>query len=193
MGDDPAADEAPALAQLAAAGLDLAHAFDAHAAAAAPGWGCLAPPAPPRGLLVGNTRALWAPFSAARARGELAGLADPLDRYTERAIAAAFPGARVYFAHRDYGGHYLPFQRLAVATGLGALSPGRLVIHPVFGPWFALRAVVVVPGLAPVRAPVPRACACTGACERAFAAAAGATFGLGATFGRALAHSPKRA
>jgi len=34
---------------------------------------------------------------------------------------------------------------------------------------------VVVPGLAPVRAPVPRACACTGACERAFAAAAGAT------------------
>ncbi len=128
-----------------------------------------------RGLLLGNTRALWTPFSAALAGGALAGLADPLDAYTERAVTAAFPGARVYFAHRTYGGLYLPFQRLAVATGLGALSPSQLVIHPVVGPWFALRAVVVVPGAAPVRAPIPRACVCTGACARACAAATGAT------------------
>lgn len=165
----------PALAQLAAGGFDIAHAFDAHAAAAEPGWACLAPPAPARGVLLGNTRALWAPFSAALAGGALAGLADPLDAYTERAVTAAFPGARVHFAHRTYADHYLPFQRLAVATGLGALSPSQLVIHPAFGPWFALRAVVTLPGTAPVRAPIPRACVCTGACERAFAAAAGAT------------------
>ncbi|MBI2026197.1 MAG: hypothetical protein HYS98_00050 [Deltaproteobacteria bacterium] len=37
---------------------------------------------------------------------------------------------------------YFPFQRLARFSGLADLSPSFLNIHPTFGPWFALRAVV---------------------------------------------------
>jgi hypothetical protein len=140
-----------ALASLAAAGFDIAHAFDAAAAAREPGLAALAG-AERLGLLIGNTRALWPPFQAALADPALAQERDPLDRYTERAIGAAFPGARIYFGHRAYGGAFVPLQHLAVATGLGALAPSHLVIHPVYGPWFALRAAVVLDGTPP---PVP--------------------------------------
>jgi methylmalonic aciduria homocystinuria type C protein len=34
-------------------------------------------------------------------------------------------------------------QRLAERAGFAPLSSGRLSAHPVYGPWFALRAVVV--------------------------------------------------
>ena len=46
----------------------------------------------------------------------------------------------------------MPLQHLAVAAGLGALAASRLVIHPTYGPWFALRAAVVLDGTPP---PVP--------------------------------------
>jgi cyanocobalamin reductase (cyanide-eliminating) / alkylcobalamin dealkylase len=107
-----------------------------------------------RALLVGNTRALWPIFLAAR-RADPALLAapDPLDTYTERELARAFPGAEIWFAHRQYDGAYLPFQRFAVTAGLGALAPTNLVIHPIFGPWFGLRALVVVDGEPPSRKP----------------------------------------
>ncbi len=131
---------------LAAAGFDIAHAFS-------------------RGLLIGNTRALWAPFVAAR-RDE----PDPLDRYTERCVAAAFPGATIRYAHEK---PYLPFQQYAVEAGLAALSSTHLAIHPVYGPWFALRALVVQPG--PERLPIAKPCACTEECDRAFSRALAAT------------------
>lgn len=154
-----------AIARLGADGFDLVHAFDAHAAAREPGWECLA--AGPRlGLLVANTRALW-PVFRARRRAE----PDPLDRYTERSVAAAFPDAPVYFAHRAEAGAFLPFTRLAVATGLAALAPSHLVIHPVFGPWIALRALVAIEGEPPPRAPIAKPCACAEPCQRALAAA----------------------
>jgi len=172
------------LEQLATRGFDLAHAFDAHAAAREPGWERLA--AGPRvGILIANTRALWAPFCAAR-RDE----PDPLDRYTERAIAEAFPAAPVLFAHRSYDGAFLPFGRLAHAIGLGALAPSLLVIHPIYGPWIALRAVIAIEsygsagprstaeggaesiaGEPPVRAPIAKPCTCGEACRAALAAA----------------------
>jgi methylmalonic aciduria homocystinuria type C protein len=161
-----------ALATLAAAGFDLAHTFDAAAAARAPGLGVLAG-ADRLGILVGNTRALWPPFQAAlRADPALAGDPDPLERYTERAIASAYAtGARIYYGHRRYAGGFLPLQRLAALTGLGAIAPSQLVIHPVYGPWFALRAVIVVPGEPPPRAPIAQPCRCTAACADAFARA----------------------
>jgi cyanocobalamin reductase (cyanide-eliminating) / alkylcobalamin dealkylase len=118
-----------------------------------------------RGLLVGNTRALWPIFVAARAADPaLLASHDPLDLYTERTIAAAFPGARAWFAHRQYDGAYLPFQRIAVTAGLGALAPTQLVIHPIYGPWFALRAVVALDGDPPPLAP-PLMYRCTCECE----------------------------
>jgi methylmalonic aciduria homocystinuria type C protein len=151
-----------ALAAVATAGFDIAHGFDAAMSAREPGLAALAG-GERLGLLIGNTRALWPPFSAALA-GELACEPDPLERYTERAIDTSFAGARIFYGHRRYGGAFLPMQRLAVATGLGALAPSQLVIHPTYGPWFALRAVVLVDGVPPVRAPIAQPCQCPPAC-----------------------------
>ena len=151
-----------AIAAVARAGFDIAHAFDTALVPRLAG-------AERLGLLIGNTRALWPHFEVARAA--LAGEADPLERYTERAIGAAFPDARVYYAHRKYDGAFLPFQHIAVATGLGALAPSRLVVHPVYGPWFALRAIVVVAGTPPARAPIAQPCSCAAACTSALDAA----------------------
>jgi methylmalonic aciduria homocystinuria type C protein len=174
----PPAPPPPALpapiARLIEAGFDLVHPFDADAAAREPGLGLLAAPAGDGrlGILVGNTRALWPRFIAALARPELAADPHPLERYTEATIDAAFPGARIYYGHRRYGGAFVPLQRLAVATGLGALAPSHLVIHPVYGPWFALRAVVLVDAAAPpARPPIGQPCRCGPACAGALAAA----------------------
>jgi hypothetical protein len=165
-----------ALARLTDAGLDLAHAFDARTAAREPGWERLGEGRAVGnllGILVGNTRALWPRFDEARRDPVLAREPHPLDRYVELHVDAAFPDARIYYAHRTYDGAFLPFQRLAVATGLGALSPSQLVVHPTYGPWFALRAVVVVAveDTPPVRSPIASPCRCTAACREAFDAA----------------------
>src|SRR4051812_21868236 len=106
---------------LAAAGFDIVHAFDPRAC----GVPAIVDPARPVGLLVGNTRALWPHFVAHREP-----VPHPLDRYTERVIGSH--ADRVFYTHRQYAGAFLPFQRIAVATGLGALSPSQLVIHPVY-------------------------------------------------------------
>jgi methylmalonic aciduria homocystinuria type C protein len=161
-----------ALATLAAAGFDIAHTFDAAAAAREPGLAVLAGPAR-LGILIGNTRALWPPFTAALRDPALAAEPDPLERYTERVIDAAFAaggatGPRIYHGHRRYDGAFLPLQRLAVAAGLGALAPSQLVIHPIYGPWFALRAVVVTDGDPPRRQPIAQPCRCTAACRERF-------------------------
>jgi methylmalonic aciduria homocystinuria type C protein len=144
---------------LADLGFDIAHAFDPARVAE------LVPLQKSRGILVGNTRALWPPFVAAvHADRELAASPDPLDHYVERSIAAAFPGAPAWFSHRRYDGAFLPFQKLAVATGLGVLAPTQLVIHPIYGPWFALRAIVLVDGdPPPPPAPASVTC-CNGDC-----------------------------
>ncbi|MCW5807442.1 MAG: hypothetical protein KIT31_34110 [Deltaproteobacteria bacterium] len=157
------------LGALAAAGFDIAHAFDAARAARDFAW---LGGAHRLGILVGNTRALWPPFTEALRDPALAAEVDPLDRYAERAIADAFPGARIRFAHATYDGAFLPLQRLAVATGLAALGPHHLLVHPIHGPWFALRAVVTLDGEPPPPcAPIVQPCACDGRCEAAFEAA----------------------
>lgn len=158
------------IAELADAGFDLAHAFDAREAALVPGWELLAS-GPPVGLLVGNTRALWPRFVAAMRDPALAAEHDPLERYTERSLAAAFPGAPIHYGHRRYAGAFLPFQRLAVAIGLGALAANQLVIHPIYGPWFALRGVITTEGAPPVRAPIAKPCTCTASCDSALTTA----------------------
>jgi methylmalonic aciduria homocystinuria type C protein len=153
------------LAALADAGFDLAHEFDAHAAAREPGLERLGD-GERLGILVGNTRALWPRFVAAMRDPALAALPDPLEHYTERVIDAAVPEARVYYGHRRYDGAFLPLQRLAAATGLGALAASHLVIHPIYGPWFALRAVIVVAGTPVARAPIALPCRCDQGCTR---------------------------
>ncbi|MGE5185558.1 MAG: hypothetical protein ACM31C_26020 [Acidobacteriota bacterium] len=162
-----------AIDTLAHAGFDLVHAFDAAITADDPQLAKLADPARRLGLIVGNTRALWPRFLAAwRADRALAADTDPLDRYTERALASAFPGERVWLGHATYDGAFLPLQRLAERAGLAYLAPTHLSIHPTYGPWFALRAVVLVAGDPPVSpATVPPPCRCARACTSALAEA----------------------
>jgi hypothetical protein len=150
-------------AALAEAGFDIAHRFAVDAIANEPGLEQLA--GAPLGILIGNTRALWPKFVAALPALDRQ---HPLDDYTERTIRSILPpGARCYFAHRRYAGTFLPFQRLAVAAGLGSRSPTQLVIHPTYGPWFALRAVVVCSGSPPPTAPIATVCQCSAACQDA--------------------------
>ncbi len=158
---------------LGALGFDVVHTFAAVQVAHEPGLDLLRDRSRPRALLVGNTRALWPAFAAARARApEIAAAGDPIELYSERSIEpiAAVLGGPAYFAHRQYGSRYLPFQRLAVAAGLAALSPSQLLIHPTYGPWFALRAVIVCAGEAPATPRVALPCTCDGGygCVAAF-------------------------
>ena len=144
---------------------DLAHRFDARRVARE-----LALPRldAPVGILVGNTRACWPRFAAAlRADSTLRADPEPIDRFTEQ----AFAGQRALFAHRPYDGGFLPFQRIAVAAGLGTLSTSRLVIHPIYGPWFALRAIVLTEGVVVEAAAPTPPCTCGTPCIDAFARA----------------------
>jgi methylmalonic aciduria homocystinuria type C protein len=115
------------------------------------------------GILVGNTRALWTPFRAACAADPaLRAAADPIERYVEArltpVVAELGVGSAVRWAHDPPP--RLAIQRLAAATGLAPLSPVGLNVHPVYGPWFALRAAVVLDLAGPAGDPPPTALAC---------------------------------
>lgn len=98
-------------------------------------------------LVVGNGgRALWATFEHSP---EATLSANPLDRYTARTIGEAATsidppaGIGLYWEQRD--DQYLPMMKLAEQAGMG--SPGRLgiLLHPEFGPWLAVRAILYLP------------------------------------------------
>jgi hypothetical protein len=98
-------------------------------------------------LVVGNTRALWPPFKAWLEGGDptRSTLLHPLEAYVEAVIAAAVshaPPWTVRFAHE--GPPWPPIQRLAEQAGLAWLAPSNLAIHPTFGPWISLRALITV-------------------------------------------------
>lgn len=113
--------------------------------------GCLA-------LLLANTRAIWRPFTLwLRADPSRLDLRHPFDTYLQcvvgRALDAALPrGCRrdVFWACEEGTPRMVAMQRAAACAGLAHLDPStHLSIHPIFGAWLSLRAVVVVdlPGL----------------------------------------------
>ena len=101
------------------------------------------------GILIGNTRALWPPFTRrVEQDSRLRQAAHPLDTYVEQAAAALLAEleplpARAYFAH-IVRPRAVPMQRLAEAVGFAGLSPVQLSIQPRVGPWFAMRIVLIV-------------------------------------------------
>ncbi len=126
-------------------------------------------------VLVGNTRALWPRFlEHVRDDPSARDASDPLDRWLEdvfsRTLRSFGPAHEVVFSH-EAAPRRIPMQRLAVHAGFAPLSTGHLLAHPVFGPWLALRAVVIVDlpgpqGIAPaVRAPCE---GCEAPCRAAF-------------------------
>lgn len=126
----------------------------------------------PGGLafVVGSTAALWAPFGRALAADAvLAADPDPLERHVERVIGAAVAAlgvrAEVRYAHEPPP-RRVAIQRAAHVAGLAWLGPAHLAVHPVYGPWIALRAVIVVDADGPPgSAPDPERLACDG-CDR---------------------------
>jgi len=127
------------------------------------------------GVLIGNTRLLWAPFIAAwRADAALRADPHPIDRYTESRLGpllqVAGVGCAVRFAHEP-APRRIAIQRLADVSGLARLSRVGLNVHPVFGPWIGLRAAVVFDVDGPAGAPPEAAdpCAdCRRTCGPAF-------------------------
>jgi methylmalonic aciduria homocystinuria type C protein len=129
-------------------------------------------------VIIGNTRALWPMFcQAVAADAELAGHAHPLDCHTERVIGAAVSASarslprELRFAHEPPP-RRVAMQQLAHQAGLAYLAPSHLSVHPVHGPWFALRAVAVFALPGPEIQPAPaRPCDCEAHCLPHVAAA----------------------
>ncbi len=134
------------------------------------------------GLLIGNTRQLWPAFTHAfQTDATLASGGNPLDTYVTMRLTRLLTEAtqhptRIVFSHVTTPRAF-PIQRLAESVGFAAISPSHLAIHPQHGPWFALRAVVVVDVTGPDAVPPDlerpcRGCSapCVPALERALAA-----------------------
>lgn len=132
-------------------------------------------------VVVGNSRALWPVLAAALRRApRRLDAADVVDAWAEETIgtAAAATGVahRILWSHPT-GAAAVPIQRLARVAGLAWLSPAHLAIHPRFGPWIGLRAVVVFALPAPqLPRPLPAdPCGrCSDACLPAFRTAVAA-------------------
>jgi hypothetical protein len=127
---------------------------DRYDAVVPPHWR-LRPRAPEtRGLVViGNGGgAFWSAFARARAVDPaLAAAPDPLDAFTRTVVEAAAPVlARRGLPYRvvhpfDAGPLTLSFVHAAAAAGLGRPSLLGVLLHPVYGPWMALRAALLLP------------------------------------------------
>ncbi|KAL2917207.1 hypothetical protein HK105_203272 [Polyrhizophydium stewartii] len=128
------------------------------------------------GILVGNTSAMWTPFLRfvrSQPAGWLAAHPDPLDAWTQTvamADAATAVRTQLHLPHHSVAVRYpfetgtrmVGFQACAHAAGLAFLHRGcGLCVHADFGPWFAMRAVVLVDIAGPagpppvLRDPVP--------------------------------------
>ena len=124
-------------------------------------------------VVVGNTRALWPRFLAAyRTRPDLAASPDPLDLYVEGFLWEALEGLPevldLRFAHEPPP-RRVAIQRAAELAGLAWLSPAHLSVHPRYGPWIALRALVVFDLSGPEGPPklAPPCADCRGSCQMA--------------------------
>lgn len=135
-------------------------------------------------VLVGHSRAVWAPFVAALRREPWRqAAANPLDDWTAEVLAAALaaalpPGARTEtYAYWEPPPRRVAMQALAAALGLAARGPAALSAHPLHGPWIAFRAAVVVDLAGPLPTDLSDVCArCIDTpCEPALASALAAT------------------
>ncbi|KAH9256050.1 hypothetical protein BASA81_005826 [Batrachochytrium salamandrivorans] len=100
-----------------------------------------------RGLLIANSKHVW-PFFTRWFSALPEPLAHPFDTFVAEQLAEALREARLepldVFYVQDTA-RLVAFQRLAQVTGICVLDLDlHLCVHPVFGPWFALRALVVL-------------------------------------------------
>jgi hypothetical protein len=144
---------------LDAAGLNLRAALPiaAYDAAVPEPWrsAALQPDARSAILVASGGRALWDAFAISP---DFGAVADPLDAYTRRVVEAAATrldaSARAFFAFERRGGVYADFVELGRLAGFGAPSRLRLLLHPHYGPWMSLRAIVLTGAAWEARAPL---------------------------------------
>lgn len=134
-------------------GFDLVQAFDiAHYNAIAISHEALVPVQPfgrsgALALLVGNTKALWPHFTEAyRASEELQRDENPLDRWVETVVSGIIDKREEpcvkHYSH-SVGDDFVSMLHLAESSGIAKIGPAQLAAHPTYGPWFALRCVLV--------------------------------------------------
>jgi hypothetical protein len=101
-------------------------------------------------IVIGNGGgAFWTAFrSYCRDHAGHAATPDPLDEFTRQVVEQAArplagPAARFLYPFR-FPDDPVSFMRLAECAGLGRPSLTGVLVHPVFGPWIALRAAILV-------------------------------------------------
>lgn len=99
------------------------------------------------GCLVGNTGKIWDCFIKwLSQKPNWSEIVDPLETFVEEVIEECVGQDAILFWTHETKRYIVPVQRMAEQTGLAYLSAGQFNIHPHFGPWFALRAVVILSG-----------------------------------------------
>lgn len=120
-------------------------------------------------VVIGNTAALWPALGRIWENPEYRD--DPVDRYTTTTISAVLNEidltSEVFYAFEPPP-RRIAIQQLAHVAGLAWLSPSHLCVHPVFGPWIALRAAVVFDCAGPETSPINPPCDCLVGCLPAF-------------------------
>lgn len=98
-------------------------------------------------VVASGGRALW---SALQTAPERAAPSDPVDTYTARVVdaiaadlsTAGHPSRALYPLERR-GDAWADFVALAREAGIGVPSRLGLLIHPIYGPWLSIRAVLL--------------------------------------------------
>jgi len=130
---------------------------------------------------------------------------DPIDRFTTRVVEEAIGdltrrgiSARALFYWQQHENQFADFVALGHACGLGSHSRLGVLLHPVFGPWISLRALVLTSDALDPTPPLPGPAACVGCpapCATACPGAALANdspFQSGGTGGAGEADGPDR-
>lgn len=144
-------------------------------------------------IVIGNSRAVW-PHITSFVLSQDPQPTDPVDAYVEALIGTATARLAelidVRYSHEPPP-RRIAIQQLADVAGLAWLSPSHLCVHPVFGPWIALRAAIVLdvpaPAVLPARAAAP-GCDCANGCGPLLTAALASQPGGLVTGGAVTSH-----
>ncbi len=119
-----------------------------------------APGAPTRTVfLVGNAGSvLWPRFCK---DWQAFDSSDPLDHWTEQVIGSVAERHQMGVVYPFRGPPYYPFQTWALRAGGVSRSPLGVLVHPLYGPWFAYRGAL----LSPHRINLPAEAIKNGPCE----------------------------
>ena len=131
-------------------------------------------------VLIGNTRALWQKFiEALKMEPDRLESRHPLDVYVKTVVTEALGELTcdvnwfVRWAH-EHPSVGFAAQLMAEVSGMAARSPGHLSVHDTYGPWIAIRAVVIFDREGGVVEPATLRCeGCLGGCTPAVAKALG--------------------